>query len=159
VSPDLAAGYTDRNELDAKVRAVVDALASIVRPAETTRMHVLQVLAHVVAGALGGTARVFVTAYVARIRELAAAADPAAPGAPWSTDELQQQLDLELAEIIKDLRLRSRFDGVDFAATVSAFLLRSGLTLAATHGAPREIVRAHLEKLTDETWSRQGRTG
>lgn len=135
-------GYTDRAELGVNVRAVIDAIAEVVRPGETTRAHVLQVLAHVVAGALDGKAPGFVSAYFARIRDMNAELTHLPGGPAWSTDDLQEHLDIELAQVVEDTRRRAGMDAVTFSGTVSGFLLRNGLALAAKHGAPTERRRS-----------------
>lgn len=148
-------GYTDREELGAKVRAVIDAIAEVVRPGETTRTHVLQVLAHVIAGALDGKSPGFLSAYFARIREMKA--DLAPGGEPaWSTDDLQEHLDIELAQVVEDARRRASMESVTFSGTVSGFLLRTGLALAAKHGAPRSVVEVQLSHMIQETWTGGG---
>ena len=149
-------GYTDRAELGAKVRAVIDAIAEVVRPGETTRAHVLQVLAHVIAGALDGKSPGFLSAYFARIRDMKAELTPATGEPAWSTDNLQEHLDIELAQVVEDARRRASMDGVTFTGTVSGLLLRTGLALAAKHGAPRSVVEVQLSHLIQETWTGGG---
>jgi hypothetical protein len=70
IEPTALVGFTDKAVLRQKVEATVEALTAILPPEETGRMHVLQVLAHVVAAALADCEPQFVVRYFTSVAQI-----------------------------------------------------------------------------------------
>jgi hypothetical protein len=72
----------------------------------------------------------------------------------WTADELQDHLDAELSRVIEEARRRADLDALTFAGTVSGFLLKTGLALAAKHNAPRSVVEGQMGAMIADAYAR-----
>ncbi len=56
-------------------------------------------------------------------------------------EELCEFLDIEFARVIEQAKTRADFGRTEFAGSAAGMIIKTGLQLAADHGAPERVMR------------------
>jgi hypothetical protein len=68
-----------------------------------------------------------------------------------SVEHLHEEADERFAALVEELKAECRgMDEVTFAGTISAILFKTGIKLAAHHGAPKDVVQLAVAQTIDE---------
>jgi hypothetical protein len=67
---------------------------------------------------------------------------------------LEEFLDVNLTKVIDEARKTHGADQIRFAGTVSGFLIKTGIALAARNGAPRPVLEEALARAVQDWYGK-----
>ena len=59
--------------------------------------------------------------------------------------ELQDYLDIRVTTVINDAKRLAGMHPIEFAGTVTGFLMKTALLIARSHGAPRDVIEEETQ--------------
>lgn len=73
-----------------------------------------------------------------------------------SAEHLHEEADERFAALVEELRAECQgMDDVTFAGTISALLFKTGIKLAAHHGAPKNVVQLAVAQTIDDCFEEE----